>query len=225
MTPKLDRIREEEDRLARAVAAFVPELGVTRQSLAAGANSLGLSEGARDLVAPNGVSDVAAVLWRMHDDALRDPETVAALGGMKIREKIGFLLNLRLDAAAADEAVARRLMGWFALPHHAALYHRLLWATADMIWKLAGDTALDENHYSKRVIVSGILSTAMLTRLAQGRAAQLDQIARNIDAVMAFEKFKAGITFKPEQAMLDGARFLGRLRFGRHGGEHKETAA
>ncbi|MEI9905627.1 MAG: hypothetical protein WDN06_18035 [Asticcacaulis sp.] len=133
---------------------------------------------------------------------------------MKIREKIGYLLNLRLDAGAEDDKVARRLTGFFALPHHAALYHRLLWTTADTIWRLAGDKALDENHYSKRVIVSGILTTAMMTRLNHGREAQTRQIASNIDAVMAYETFKAKLPIKPEQVMLDVASFLGRLRFG-----------
>ena len=202
-----------ESRLANAAATFIPELGVNRASVEAGAHALGLSDGQRDLIAPNGGADIAATLWRDHDAVLNSPDMAQALTGMKIREKIAHLLNSRLDSAAADDRVLHRLMGFFALPHHAALYHRLLWATADRIWQLAGDKALDENHYSKRIIVCGILSTALMTRLSQGRAAQLDQISRNIDAVMAFEKFKAKLPAKPENVLLDLAEHLGRLRF------------
>ena len=203
-------MKAAETRLAQAVAAFVPELGLNALSLEAGARRLSLSDGERDLIAPNGVSDIAAILWRGHDEVLGSAE----LEGLKIREKIGLLLNLRLDEAAKDEAVTRRLMGFFALPSHVFLYKRLLWQTADTIWLLCGDKALDENHYSKRLIVSGILTTAMMTRLSQGREAQVEQIARNIDAVMAYEKFKAKWPVKPEAAMLKAAGFLGRLRFG-----------
>ncbi len=205
-----------ETRLANAVAGYVPQLGLNRMSLEAGARSLGISEGERDLIAPHGAADIAAILWRGHDAVLLTLETAESLAHMKIREKIGFLLNGRLDAAAADEKVARRLMGYFALPHHAALYHRLLWETADIIWRLAGDTSLDENHYSKRMIVSGIITTAMMSRLSRGREAQLEQIDRNIEQVMQFEKFKAKLPVKPEEVVLNLAKSLGRLRFGRN---------
>ena len=207
-------LKAAEIRLAYAVAVFVSELGLNRMSLEAGARSLGISEGERDLIAPHGASDIAAILWRHHNGALLSAETAESLANMKIREKIGFLLNSRLDAAETDEQVTKRLMGYFALPHHAALYHRLLWETADIIWRLAGDTALDENHYSKRMIVSGILTTAMMTRLSRGREAQLEQINRNIEQVMQFEKFKAKLPVKPEEIILNLAKSLGRMRFG-----------
>ena len=135
LSTPLSGLQAAESRLAKAVAAFVPELGLNRQSVEAGARSLGISEGERDLIAPHGAADIAAILWRGHDGVLLDPATAESLAGMKIREKIAFLLNSRLDAAAADEKLARRLMGYFALPHHAALYHRLLWETADITWR------------------------------------------------------------------------------------------
>lgn len=216
LSAPLSGLKASESRLAKAVAGYVPQLGLNRQSLEAGARSLGISEGERDLIAPNGAADIAAILWRGHDGVLLGPATAESLAGMKIREKIAFLLNSRLDAAAADEKLARRLMGYFALPHHAALYHRLLWETADITWRLAGDTALDENHYSKRMIVCGIITTAMMTRLSRGREAQLEQIDRNIEQVMQFEKFKAKLPVKPEELVLNMARTLGRLRFGQN---------
>lgn len=218
LSAPLSGIKAAESRLARAVAAYIPELGLNRQSVEAGAHSLGLGEG--DLIAPHGAADIAAILWRGHDEVLLTPETAESLAGMKIREKIGYLLNLRLNEAAQDEKVAKRLMGFFALPQHAALYHRLLWETAGIIWRLAGDKALDENHYSKRLIVSGIITTAMMTRLSLGgslgREAQLKQIERNIEQVMQFEKFKAKLPVKPEEIVLNLARTLGRLRFGQN---------
>ena len=212
--PPLNHIKAAEAALAQAVAVFVPDLGLNRLSLRAGATAAGFNDGECDLIAPNGADDIAAILWRSHDAVLAAPETATALAVMKIREKIGYLLNLRLDEAARDEHLARHLMGFFALPHHALLYQRLLWDTADTIWRLAGDKALDENHYSKRMIVSGILTTAMMTRLSQGRDAQMNQINRNIQSVMDFERFKAKLPFKPEEALLNLAGALGKMRFG-----------
>jgi ubiquinone biosynthesis protein COQ9 len=208
-------LKSAEIALAQAVAGFVPELGLNRMSFQAGAKASGLSEGERDLIAPNGASDIAAILWRGHDAALTTPEVTAALPGMKIRERINYLLNLRIDAFAREEKLAHRLTGFLVLPTQLDLHRRLMWDTADLIWRLAGDKALDENHYSKRVIVCGILTTAMLTRLSRGAEAQSEQISRNIDAVMEYEKFKAKMAFKPETAFLQLATGLGKLRFGR----------
>lgn len=206
-------LKAAERQLALAAADYVPQIGLNRQSVLAGARKAGFSEAECDLIAPNGAADIAALIWRMHDEVLDAPATTESLAAMRIRDKIGYLLNLRLDTAAQQPELARRLMGFFALPTHAALYHKLMWATADRIWKLAGDTALDENHYSKRLIVSGILSTALMTRLTQGRDTQAAQIKRNIEQVMAFEKFKAKLPKKPEDLLLDFGKALGRLRF------------
>ena len=77
---------------------------------------------------------------------------------MKIRERIRCAVEARLDAAIQDEAAVRRWMGFLALPMQAPLASRLAWETADALWRWAGDEATDENHYTKRVILSGIVS-------------------------------------------------------------------
>jgi ubiquinone biosynthesis protein COQ9 len=214
IAPERPHLKAAETRLAQAVAPFIADLGLNQMSVRAGARVAGFNDAELDLIAPNGAADVAAMLWRSHDDGAlgTDAESVAA--GMKIRDRIAYLLNTWVDSFAADEALAHRLIGCLMLPSHLDLYRRLLWATADRIWQLAGDKALDENHYSKRTIVCGILATVLMTRLTRGREAQREQIGRNIESVMAFEKFKARLPFKPEEAVLRLAETLGKLRFG-----------
>jgi len=204
-----------EAQLASALAPYIPTLGLSRPALRRAAQDIGLSDGETDLICPNGPQDMAAILWRQANQALEATCPPEALEGLKIRDKIRTLLVNWLDAAATDEAVARRLTGYLALPHTLGLSQRLLWETADLIWQKAGDKALDENHYSKRAIVSAIVGTALLTRLSQGRDAQNAQVERNIEQVMAFEKFKAGLPFKPETSLLGLFETLGRLRFGK----------
>ncbi len=213
-SPELPRLKASEKRLAEATAPFVPDLGLNRMSVSAGARAAGFNAAELDLIAPNGGADVAAILWRGHDETALGPDTETTVAGMKIRDRIGYLLNTWLDAFAANEPLAHRLIGCLMLPPHLGLYRRLLWASADRIWQLAGDKALDENHYSKRLIVCGILGTALMTRLTRGREAQLEQVKRNIDGVMQFEKFKAQMPFKPDEAVLKLAESLGKLRFG-----------
>ena len=215
-SPELPRLKASEKRLAEATAPFVADLGLNRMSVNAGAKAAGFNEAERDLIAPNGAADIAAILWRGFDETALGSEAGTVAAGMNIRDRIGYLLNAWLDAATTNEALAHRLIGCLMLPSHLGLYRRLLWATGDRIWRLAGDKALDENHYSKRLIVCGILGTALMTRLTRGREAQIEQIARNIDGVMTFEKFKAQVPFKPDDAVLRLTETLGKLRFG-HG--------
>ena len=94
-----------------------------------------------------------------------------------------------------------------------ALALRLNWEAADRIWRWAGDSATDENHYSKRLLLSEILTSTMVLRLKLGANAAAAHLDRRIDAVMAFEKWKGGI--KPGNLGVRLAHGLGRLRYGR----------
>ena len=132
---------------------------------------------------------------------------------LKIRERIARGVSARLEAMAADVEAARRCAGFLALPHNLDLGLELTWRTADRLWRWAGDTAADWNHYSKRTILSGVLAPAMTLRAFEGREAADASVARRIDDVMHFEKWKAGQDFDaPLRRTLDA---LGRLRYGR----------
>lgn len=184
--------------------------GWTWPTVKAAGKAAGLSEADVELLLPHGPKDLAALFSRAHDEqalaALPDPAT------LKIRERIRAGVEARLDAAAQDEAALRRWAGFLALPLNLPLALRLLWDSADRLWRWAGDTATDENHYSKRAILSGILASAMAIRLSSGREAAMTFVDARIENVMAFEKWKAGL--KPADLMRDVAGALGRMRYG-----------
>jgi ubiquinone biosynthesis protein COQ9 len=92
-----------------------------------------------------------------------------------------------------------------------ALGARLLWDSADVLWRWAGDVAADENHYSKRAILSGVLGPAIAIRLASGQAAAEHYVFSRIQDVMAFEKWKAGLPKTDLAAQVAG--MLGKLRY------------
>ena len=81
------------------------------------------------------------------------------------------------------------------------------------VW--AGERAKDENHYTKRLVISGLYS-ATLMHWPQDDAGDLGAtrrfIDRRIDGVMRFEKAKAKLTGMAGK-LPDPARFLGRLRY------------
>src|SRR5690606_28731996 len=109
----------------------------------------------------------------------------------------------------------RKSAAFLALPTNADLGLQLAWESADHLWRWAGDEAMDWNHYSKRTILSGILIPALTMRWFDGREAAEAFVARRIDNVMAFEKWKAGKDF--DAPFRKATDVLGRMRYGAGG--------
>lgn len=214
-TPHLSNAPEPDwgDRMEQSVLdsalELAPRLGWNARLVREACAAQGLSEGDQELLLPNGPRDLAALLWRRHD-----AEALAELGdpaGLKIRERIARALEMRLEVAMAHPEAEKRAGGFMALPTNTDLALSLTWGTADQLWRWAGDTATDWNHYSKRTILSGILIPAMTLRLFNGKEASDAFVTARIENVMAFEKWKAGKDFgAPVRKVTE---MLSRLRY------------
>ena len=203
-----------EQRLLDEALKLAPLHGWTHRTALMAGKALGMSAGETGLLIPHGPADLAALLSRRHDD-----RALALLGevhasNLKIRERIRRAVEARLDAAATDEPALRRWSGYLTLPLNLALGAKLTWDSADVLWRWAGDTATDENHYTKRLLLAGILTGAGAIRASEGRKAALEFVDRRIDNVMAFEMWKATTTFRPSEALAKLAERLGRARYG-----------
>lgn len=138
------------------------------------------------------------------------PEQLAA---MKIRERIRSLIWERIRIQEPAKEAIRRALAILAMPQNLAAAARLSWRTADGMWRLAGDTATDYNHYSKRAILSAVYGSTLLAWLSdqsEGSGETAAFLDRRIDEVLRFEKWKAGLG---SGERLSVTRFLGRLRY------------
>src|SRR5690606_36576516 len=92
---------------------------------------------------------------------------------------------------------------------------RMGWRVADKMWRLAGDTATDYNHYTKRVMLSAVYGSTMGVFLdddSEDYAETKAFLDRRIENIMQFEKTKAKL-LRPGGDRFSMARFLGRLRY------------
>jgi ubiquinone biosynthesis protein COQ9 len=139
----------------------------------------------------------------------------AVLRAMPVRERIRTLVLTRLDAIAGQEEALSRAQAIMAMPQHVKRTLKLGWRSADVMWRLAGDTATDYNHYTKRAILAGVYA-ATLTVFAgdesEGKAETRAFLDRRIDGIIRFEKTKAKL-LGGEREHFSPARFLGRLRY------------
>lgn len=206
-----DWVDDAEQQVLDRALRLIPKHGFTWATVHEAGAGAGFSRGETELLLPHGPSDLAALLSRRHDAAALGALSQTEAASLKIRERIRRGVEARLEAAAVDEPAVRRLAGFLSLPAHMTLGARLVWESADMIWRWAGDVATDENHYSKRAILSGILASATAIRLSSGHGAAMAFVDRRIENVMAFEKWKAGI--RPSEHLTRAAGLLGRLRY------------
>ena len=149
------------------------------------------------------------------DQAMERAVPPDELAVLPVRERIRRLVLARLDAVTGHEEAVRRALAVMALPRHAAQGLRLGWRSADRMWRLAGDTATDYNHYTKRAILSAVYAATLAVFIddhSDGKADTRAFLERRIDGIIRFEKTKARL-LRPREETFSVSRLLGRLRY------------
>lgn len=137
------------------------------------------------------------------------------LNAMKIRDRITALLATRLEIMAPDRESLRRALAIMAMPQNLPKAAKVGWRSADRMWRLAGDTSSDFNHYTKRMTLSAVYASTLSVFVNDDSENFVDTRAfldRRIDNVMQIEKVK--YQAKQRQEYVPSlSRFIGRLRY------------
>ncbi|URD60160.1 COQ9 family protein [Sphingomonas sp. KRR8] len=211
ITP-LERIRRQ---LALSVGENAVFDGWTGTAVDAAADAHGITREQARLAMPKdavGLIDLYGQAIDRELTAAFPPERIAA---MKIRARIRELLWARIQLQAPAKEAVRRALATLAMPQNLAAAARLSWRTTDHIWRLAGDTATDYNHFTKRLTLGAVYGSTLLAWLqdeTEDSVATAAFLDRRIDEVMRFEQFKArwrdGSERRPSLT-----RFVARLRY------------
>ena len=208
----LEKLRRQ---LALAVGENAVFDGWTRSAVDSAAQQLGIDPVQARLAMPKTQAGMIDCYIQEVDRALEAYFTPERLAGMKIREKIRSLVWRRLEIMAPAPEAVRRALATLAMPQNVPLALRTGWRTADLMWRIAGDTSTDFNHYTKRMTLGAVYSSTLLAWLDDQSEGWMETAAfldRRIDDVMKFEKFKAQWRGSSDQR-LSLSRFLGRLRY------------
>lgn len=161
-----------------------------------------------------GAMEMIAAWVATIDAAMAEALPAEKLAAMKVRERIRALVLFRLDCMAGRQEALRRAQAIMAMPQNAARALKLGWSSADLMWRLAGDTATDYNHYTKRAILGSVYAATLAVFVgdeSEDKAETRAFLDRRIEGVMKFEKAKARL-LKPREGF-SMTRFLGRLRY------------
>ena len=189
--------------------------GWSDEALTNAANGQGIDPAIARLAFPDGPIDMVDQ-WILHIDAKMQRDfSEDKLSTMKIRSKITELVWYRFTSVEREKEALRRAIAILALPVNLKRAGKISWRTADLIWRMAGDTATDYNHYTKRTILTGVYSSTLMHFLdddSEDHAETRAFLERRIENVMQFEKVKAK-WLNTDRESFDLASFLGRLRY------------
>ena len=209
----LDELRLALARDLPADAAFD---GWTLAALAAAADRLGVDGDVAQLAFPEGALQMIDAWFASVDADMLAACPAETLSALKIRARISTLVEARLSILAPYREALRRAQAILASPLYANTATRLGWRAADVMWRAAGDTATDYNHYTKRAILGSVYAATLLIFVndeSEDWAESRAFLARRIDGIMRFEKAKAKWTGSGSDRHFSMARFLGRLRY------------
>ncbi|WP_151954486.1 COQ9 family protein [Sphingomonas sp. EC-HK361] len=208
----LDEVRA---RLADDIAANAAFDGWGDAARDMAADAAGIDRDIARIAFPGGAVDMIDAWFAQVDARMAQAVPDPVMATLKVREKIARQIEARLEAVAGNRDSLRRALAILAMPQNLARGAKLGWRTVDLMWRRAGDTATDYNHYTKRTILLGVYGATVTVFLDDESAGFADTRAflqRRIDGIMRFEKTKAGM-LKRAAHRPSLSRFIGRLRY------------
>ena len=202
------------DEMAQALAPAVADAAIfdgwTDKAVASAAEFEGLDPDVARLAYPGGAMDMIEAWISATDRAMA--EMIRQMG---FSQRIRSLVVFRIEQAAKKREALRRALVVMAMPQNAVRTAKLSWRTADLMWRMAGDTATDFNHYSKRAILASIYAATLAVLVDDDSANQAETYAflyRRLQDVARFGKAKAKFT-GADREHFSLARLMGRLRY------------
>ena len=202
-------------KLALAVGENAVFDGWTQKAVGSAAAQLGIDPAQARLAFPKDAAQMVDAWIEGVDAAMVAHFTPQRIAAMKVRDRIRAQIWYRLEVMGPAREAVRTALSILAAPQNVPLGLRIGWRSADLMWRIAGDTATDYNHYSKRLILSGVYGSTLLAWLddqSEGWTETAAFLDRRLADVMRFEKWKAAWRgndlHRPSLS-----RFLGRLRY------------
>lgn len=202
-------------RLAPLIADAAVFDGWSAEAVKVAAEQAGVDADVAAYAVRGGAMEMIAAWTASVDLAMARGLSPAELKALPIRARIRRLIQFRLDAVQGQEEALSRALAIMAMPQNVSQALKLGWRSADVMWRLAGDTATDYNHYTKRATLGAIYAATLAVFAddqSAGKAETRAFLDRRIEGVMRFEKVKAQI-LRPADDRFSMARFLGRLRY------------
>jgi len=140
----------------------VPFDGWTEALMERTAKKLKLSGKNLDQAFPDGAKDLVVFFFEWATAETLKKLEKTDLDALRVRDRITLGVRTQLEILQPHKQAVSAAMAFMALPPRSLLLPKLVWHGADKIWWAAGDTATDYNHYTKRILLSGVMTSTLL---------------------------------------------------------------
>ncbi|MCI5061269.1 MAG: COQ9 family protein [Alphaproteobacteria bacterium] len=159
-------IQDIKDRILRAALADVPFDGWQWSVIETAAQKCGFEADMAEAVFPEKIQSVLTHFSAWADREMLQKLEPVKIEDMRVRDRVHMAVMRRIEVLTPHKEAVRACSGFWFKPMHKMTGGKIVWATADQIWNWAGDTATDYNHYTKRLLLSGVIISTMLAWLA-----------------------------------------------------------
>lgn len=137
-----------------------------------------------------------------------DQQMLAALDSvdsqdLRVRDRVRRGVEERIKALMPHKEAVKAASAYWVRPFRKIEAGKMVWRTADRIWVWAGDDSKDYNHYTKRVLLSGVIASTMLAWMndpSDNSQETLDFLDRRIDNVLNIGKLVGNLKGKKKPA-------------------------
>jgi ubiquinone biosynthesis protein COQ9 len=180
-----------KDKIIETALPDIPFDGWTAAVLERAAVNAGFEKNMVKAVFPKGVEDAIIHFSRWADERMLDALKKTNPVSLKVRERIALGVRIRFEILEPHREAERLAIAYWMRPFRKIQGAKLVWKTADVIWQWAGDTATDYNRYTKRGLLSGVLTATAFFWLndnSPGRKESWAFLERRIDNVLSVGK-------------------------------------
>ena len=194
-----DQNHSAQDLRDRLLLAALPDVafdGWTPALLDRAATKAGIDAADLAQACPGGIDDLIVHFSNWADRQTEDRLATTDMTKLRVRDRIALGVRTRLEVLEPYKHAASAALGHAIDPRLSVRLAQAVWRTADRLWWLAGDNATDWNHYSKRTLLSGVLTATGLYWLSDTSDGHSDTHAfldRRIDNVLLIGKSLGGL--------------------------------
>lgn len=192
-----------QDKILLKALEDVPFDGWQWPVIQAAAEKAGYGRDMADAVFPEKLSGVLCHFADWADRQMLEQLESLDSSKMRIRDRVRTGVEKRIEILGPHKESVKAALAYWIRPFRKIDAGKMLWRTADRIWVWAGDESKDYSHYTKRALLSGVISTTMLAWIndnSDNSQETLDFLDRRIDNVLNIGKLVGGLKGKRKPA-------------------------
>ena len=149
-------IPERKEVIFKRCSEVIEQHDIGEELVISAVESGGYDPREASLLFPGGINEFILELSAYHDSCLKLDPTIKSTTA-----KIHSLLWQRVTMPNISQQALKKLLRYLSHPVHFPLASKLSSNSADVMWKLAGDTSTDMNYYSKRALLMTVYVRAV----------------------------------------------------------------